>query len=396
MNKSKLGIIIFVVILIILFLFGSLLMIMPFAIFDNTAKQNVYSQITGEFYPDQNRAWHDPENYFDADGIASLRVTSSTAQLGDYYIEQEKKDYYDVVTIETVPKTESTYYNDYLEISYSSNPESKCDDTCHYNGYDGHYKYESSPPDWIRCYCYDERTIPGEYEDVENVQRVYGCFGKYRVLKNGIQVKKYDWSDNTIYYEDDGFNAAFNQENVYWKNGAYSEVNWLCKRITSNYYYNVPEGSIKVEILPIPSEANKILTIKLKITNEWREINGDISLLLEVPTIIGKDSVIRSKQVSIKKGVNTYEFEESFDGEDILYVTPEILFYDDPSNYFGVNANCNGKVKDVKNCDQINLDIFYGDRHRIIISEDNAEVVEDRCGIFCKFWSFIRSLFSWR
>ncbi len=195
-------------------------------------------------------------------------------------------------------------------------------------------------------------------------ETVYDCVGEYEIFKDGKLIRKINATDQkNIQLEDNGFFLTFNQNSEYWRSGDFSPINWRCLRLRSSYYYEVPKDSIKIEVLPVDDLLfeGQTYVSKIKVTNNWRKIKGDLSVLYQVPTVIGTKDFVDSRIVEIEKGINTYEYEIPISkATDKIIISPEILILDDVSNFAGVNANCDGEVQNVKNCDQVNLDVLSG------------------------------------
>jgi len=394
-----------------------------FSIFDDVQEQHNFHHINGDYIRD-NPPYTDPSSYFSGDdSIASRQATSPVAVLGDYRIITEKRDDFTINTPYCLNEPDKdnvnpTYidsdscqhwsYTERIITSGVCSYRNDCNGACSNIGlsYTGNNYGKPGQCNYDACDCYRTQAISDFGGISYTSETTYGCFGKYSIYKNGNLLKAYDWTDEQIFYEHDGFHASFNQNSKYWKGNGYSNGWWKCLRLTSNYQYVIPENKLNIQMFRTDDVyfVGDEFKLNVMITNDWMSIKGNLSLLFEIPTLLGNKETIKSQIIIIPLGesIHTFSFEVE-SAEEVVYVTPELLLFDDTYNFAGVNTNCKGALRNVESCDQINLDVYEGEKQSFSVDVVPVETTTtttipiyepEPCGFWCTFWRWIKSLFG--
>ena len=372
-----------------IFLIFSILLLVLFrtqgslTIFDETKTTTSYEQINGIYDPDI-----DPENYFSGDNpIATRQVLSETAIIGEYRIVTQKRDSFTHKFFECKTKptgnvrsvtetridddgcTRWDYVNTLASYSAFCGRGSGAEAAIKY-GY-SYCRYATQAEIGISCsrnalFCWNEKKVLDFGGTMEATETEYQCFGKYEVYKSNELIHDIDWtSQKNIQIEENGLFMTFNQNSVYWSSSRYDPVHWKCLRLNSNYEYKVPSGSLNIEILPIEDVVYKgdELKAKIKVTNNWKPIKANLSVLFEVSTIIGNAEKIESSSIDIIKGEQIFEYNiPTNETTERLSITPELLIYEETSSFSGLNTMCNGIKQNIAKCDKIVIEKFIGDK----------------------------------
>lgn len=358
-----------------------------------------FNQIYGRYDID-----FDPPQIFEknelGESTARRQTFSNVAILGEYKIVQSKKASHTtfIDKCKTLPpnaiKTEKTridedgcqrwtYYvqSEGVRLQFGLSPSGTCPTKCIRAGYAGSLKEERDVDRGIMfCTCYKEQKFE-DFGGIETIKQdpIQDCWFNATIYKNNKIVKEIEWTRQTsVQWEDNGFFATFNQNSVYH----YPKE---CLRLNSNYYYQIPKDSIKLEVVPVSQFIfqGRDYVAKVKITNNWKPVKANLSVLFRIPTTIGDAKAIQSQIVNIPLGTSEHEYTiPTKQVTDRIFATPEILIFEPTTSFSGVNTACFGDSypRDVKQCKQLDIAIIEGETVETqILSQTYIKYDGDEC-----------------
>lgn len=193
----------------------------------------------------------------------------------------------------------------------------------------------------------------------ENTNENPQCWYKINIYKNNDLIKTLDWDTNA--YKGQNrlvdlpdlramfmYNYIIQPECIQASGGkclqwATRSIDYRCKHIDNTYQFKVPIEKLDF-VVEAPEQyyfESGLATVKIKVTNNWKALKGNLIVDYEVPTAIGSAKKRFENIVDVNLGENEFIYEvPSSKVTDQILVTPQLDILMSGSSIYGVNGMC--------------------------------------------------------
>ena len=197
------------------------------------------------------------------------------------------------------------------------------------------------------------------------------CWARFDIYKNNELINSTEWQPNgaiQFFFDDLVINLGFNRV----RNTREQE----CLRIENTFNFLIPNDAFSFEITASERQVfeDSQTTAEIKITNNWKSVEGDLTVDYEIPTAIGSAKKTQTKKIQIPFGESTHIYDiPTTQVTDTILITPTLRVNMESSEFKGVNGYCaenpkrEGFVRDLSTCQSINIGTLEGETFEVNI-----------------------------
>lgn len=203
-----------------------------------------------------------------------------------------------------------------------------------------------------------------------------GCWGNFKIYKDNVLIKTipdqvpgqgdiFTSRTGIVYELEPNVKFTFHTSDFFAYGG--------CQRIQNQLDFNIPPNSFDFNISTpkIFYFEGQEAKAEIVVTNNYRDVKGNLSVNYEIPTAIGSAQKQVSQIVTLPVGITTISYDvPTVKTTEIVKLTPNLKVLLDSSSFSGLNADCDPNdpgVDPVESCAYIPIGELTGDTFEVQI-----------------------------